>query len=55
MVNSQLMAISPRLSMNNTISLILMTVPKSLLKEADPNFFQTTTVAQETTKTGKYI
>ncbi|KAG7322424.1 hypothetical protein KOW79_013770 [Hemibagrus wyckioides] len=29
-------------------------VPKSLLKEADPSFFQTTTVAQEITKTGKF-
>ncbi|KAK3521994.1 hypothetical protein QTP70_020606 [Hemibagrus guttatus] len=28
-------------------------VPQSLLKEADPNFFQTTTVAQESTKAGK--
>lgn len=30
-----------------------MTVPQSLLKEADPNFFQTTTIPQQTSKAGK--
>lgn len=34
---------------------ILLTVPQSLLKEADPNFFQTTTIPQEITKAGKYM
>lgn len=32
---------------------ILLIVPKSLLQEADPSFFQATTIPQVTTKAGK--
>ncbi|GAA6102733.1 protein eva-1 homolog C [Tachysurus ichikawai] len=35
------------------LTVIYSCVPQSLLKEADPNFFQTTTIPQEITKAGK--
>ncbi|XP_017344965.1 protein eva-1 homolog C [Ictalurus punctatus] len=35
------------------LTVVYSCVPQSLLKEADPNFFQTTTIPQETTKARK--